>query len=101
MLITKRISKLIADALSITYHSINIAMRVTINPIINITVHNIIMQFYCECTIRLTSFKLRRKHFERWNMVSHHYFCFSTTVTNRFFYKIQTALMLFIELSRS
>lgn len=64
MFIGKYISQLIRQALCVTYPCINIIMRVTVYPIVDAAVCDIVLQLYCECSVCLAALKLGVKHTE-------------------------------------
>ena len=51
VLVLENISQLIAYTLGITNSSVNVPMRMTIDPVINPAICNEVAQLGCECTI--------------------------------------------------
>lgn len=97
VLILEDISQLITDTLGITNRSVNIPVRMTIDPVINLTICNEVSQLRCEGTIDRTTLKLFRHKSKRWNMMCGYNNVFSLALGNCLLYEIKAFQMLFIE----
>lgn len=64
MFIGEYISQLVREALSVAYLGINISMRVSVYPIVNAAVSDIVLQFYGERPVCLAALKLGVEHTE-------------------------------------
>ena len=71
MLVMKDISQLIRHTLSIADFDIHIVVRMTIYPVINAAILDIVFQFHCKGSVGLAIGKLGALHLEGWYMVSY------------------------------
>ena len=98
MLPMRYIAQLIGHNSSIAYLCINITMRVTVNPVINSTVGNIIAQFHGKGTIDGTATKLCRRAKSSWHVMRKHNSRFGFASHNGLLNKLQASLMLSVEI---
>ena len=69
MLIREHIAQLVGQALGVAYHGIDVGVRVSVYPIVNVAVDDIVLQFYGERSVCLAALKLGMDHTERWHMM--------------------------------
>ena len=69
MLIGEDIAQLVGQALGVAYPGINVGVRVSVYPILNAAVGDIVLQFYSERSVCLAALKLGVEHTERWHMM--------------------------------
>lgn len=68
----KNIPQLVRYAFCVANLNIYIIVGVSIYPVIDATVLDVILQFHHECTVGMAADKLRTLHLEGgWNMVAH------------------------------
>gem|GEM_PF-2658885 len=66
----KNIPKLIAQTFCLPDHLVDVTMAMSIDPIVYITILNIVRKLDCKCTIDRAALKFRRHQLIRRNMVS-------------------------------
>ena len=93
MLVAMNIAQLITNDLGLSYYSIDIRMRMAIDPSIDATISNEVAQLCCKCTIQRRILMLWRHNGQSWKMMSNHNNMFSFTLFNSLLYKLQTFLM--------
>ena len=69
MLIREHIAQLVGQALGVAYLGIDVGVRVSVYPIVNAAVDDIVLQFYGERPVCLAALKLGVEHTERWHMM--------------------------------
>ena len=69
MLIREHIAQLVGQALGVAYPGIDVGVRVSVYPIVNAAVGDIVLQFYGERSVCLAALKLGVEHTERWHMM--------------------------------
>ena len=69
MLIGEDIAQLVGQALGIAYPDIDVGVRVSVYPIVNAAVGDVVLQFYGESPVCLAALKLGVEHTERWHMM--------------------------------
>lgn len=97
MFVFKNIPHLIANDLCSVYLSINVGMRMPINPCVNATVGNKPTQFSCKSTIQHRTLMVRGDDLQCWKMMSHRHNVFRSTFCQTLFDKIQTETVHLIE----
>ena len=69
MLVGEDIAQLIGQALGVAYPDIDVCVRVSVYPIVNAAVGDIVLQFYGERPVCLATLKLGVEHTERRHMM--------------------------------
>ena len=69
MLVGEDIAQLIGQALGVAYPGIDVGVRVSVYPIVNVAVGDIVLQFYGESPVCLAALKLGMEHMERRHMM--------------------------------
>ena len=69
MLVGEDIAQLIGQALGVAYPDIDVCVRVSVYPIVNAAVGDIVLQFYGESPVCLAALKLGMEHTERRHMM--------------------------------
>ena len=69
MLVGEDIAQLVGQALGVAYPGIDVGVRVSVYPIVNAAVGDIVLQFYGESPVCLAALKLGVEHTERWHMM--------------------------------
>ena len=69
MLVGEDIAQLIGQALGVAYPDIDVCVRVSVYPIVNAAVGDIVLQFYGESPVCLAALKLWVEHTERRHMM--------------------------------
>ena len=69
MLVGKDIAQLVGQALGVAYPGIDVGVRVSVYPIVNAAVGDIVLQFYGERSVCLAALKLGVEHTERRHMM--------------------------------
>ena len=69
MLIREHIAQLVGQALGVAYHGIDVGVRMSVYPIVNAAVGDIVLQFYGERPVCLAALKLGVEHTERRHMM--------------------------------
>ena len=69
MLVGEDIAQLVGQALDIAYPDIDVGVRVSVYPIVNAAVGDIVLQFYGERPVCLAALKLGVEHTERRHMM--------------------------------
>ena len=71
MLPMKYIPQLIGHTFGIAYLDIHVIVGVTIYPVIDVAVLDVVLQFNCKGSVSLAFGKLGALHLERWNMMGY------------------------------
>ena len=69
MLIREHIAQLVGQALGVAYHGIDVGVRMSVYPIVNAAVGDIVLQFDGESPVCLAALKLGVEHTERRHMM--------------------------------
>ena len=69
MLVGEYIAQLVGQALGVAYPGIDVGVRVSVYPIVNAAIGDIVLQFYSESPVCLAALKLGVEHTERWYMM--------------------------------
>ena len=69
MLVGEDIAQLVGQALGVAYPGIDVGVRVSVYPIVNAAVGDIVLQFYSERPVCLAALKLGVKHTKRRHMM--------------------------------
>ena len=69
MLVGEDIAQLVGQALGIAYPDIDVGVRVSVYPIVNVAVDDIVLQFDGERPVCLAALELGVEHTERWHMM--------------------------------
>ena len=69
MLVGEYIAQLVGQALGVAYPSIDVGVRVSVYPIVNAAIGDIVLQFYSESPVCLAALKLGVEHTERRHMM--------------------------------
>ena len=69
MLVGEDIAQLVGQALGIAYPDIDVGVRVSVYPIVNAAVGDIVLQFDGERPVCLAALELGVEHTERWHMM--------------------------------
>ena len=69
MLVGEDIAQLVGKALGVAYPGIDVGVRVSVYPIVNAAVGDIVLQFYGERPVCLAALKLGVEHTERRHMM--------------------------------
>lgn len=59
MLSGEHISQLIGDTLCLANHSVNVPVRMPVNPVVGSTIHNKVILLRRECAVNTTSLEVR------------------------------------------
>ena len=98
MLIGEHIAQLVRQTLSVAYPGIDIGVRVSVYPIVNSTVFDIVVQFYGERPVCLAALKLGVEHTERRHMMGDDNLMSRLRLCHSLLDECETSLMLCIEL---
>ena len=98
MLVGEDIAQLIGQALGVAYPDIDVCVRVSVYPIVNAAVGDIVLQFYGERSVCLAALKLGVEHTERWHMMCDDNLMGCLRMCHSFFDEREASLMLGIEL---
>ena len=69
MLVGEDITQLVGKALGVAYPEIDVGVGVSVYPIVNVAVEDIVLQFYGERSVCLAAMKLGVEHTERRHMM--------------------------------
>ena len=69
MLVGEDIAQLVGQALGVAYPGIDVGVRVSVYPIVNAAVGDIVLQFYSECPVCLAALKFGMEHTKRRHMM--------------------------------
>ena len=69
MLVGEYIAQLVGQALGVAYPGIDVCVRVSVYPIVNAAIGDIVLQFYSESPVYLAALKLGMEHTERRHMM--------------------------------
>lgn len=69
MLVGEYIAQLVGQALGVAYPGIDVGVRVSVYPIVNAAVGDVVLQFYSESPVCLAALKLWVEHTERRHMM--------------------------------
>ena len=69
MLVGEYIAQLVGQALGVAYPGIDVGVRVSVYPIVNAAIGDIVLQFYSESPVCLAALKLGVEHTERRHMM--------------------------------
>ena len=69
MLVGEDIAQLVGQALGVAYPGIDVCVRVSVYPIVNAAVGDIVLQFHGERPVCFAALKLGVEHTERWHMM--------------------------------
>ena len=98
MLVGEDIAQLVGQALGVAYPGIDVGVRVSVYPIVNAAVGDIVLQFYGERSVCLAALKLGVEHTERWHMMCDDNLMGSLRMCHGLLDKGEATLMLGIEL---
>ena len=98
MLIGEDIAQLVGQALGVAYPGINVGVRVSVYPILNAAVGDIVLQFYGESPVCLAALKLGVEHTERRHMMGNDNLMGSLRMFHSLLDEREASLMLDIEL---
>ena len=98
MLIGEDIAQLVGQALGVAYPYINVIVRVSVYPIVNAAVGDIVLQFDGERPVCLAALKLGMEHTERRHMMGDDNLMGCLRMYHSFLDERETTLMLGIEL---
>ena len=98
MLVGEDIAQLIGQALGVAYPDIDVCVRVSVYPIVNAAVGDIVLQFYGERPVCLTALKLGVEHTERRHMMCDDNLMGCLRMCHSFLDEREATLMLGIEL---
>lgn len=98
MLVGEDIAQLVGKALGVAYPGIDVGVRVSVYPIVNAAVGDIVLQFYGERSVCLAALKLGVEHTERRHMMGDDNLMGSLRMCYRILDEREASLMLDIEL---
>ena len=98
MLVGEYIAQLVGQALGVAYPGIDVGVRVSVYPIVNAAVGDIVLQFYGESPVCLAALKLGMEHTERGHMMGNDNLMGCLRMCHSFFDEREASLMLGIEL---
>ena len=98
MLVGEDIAQLVGQALGIAYPDIDVGVRVSVYPIVNAAVGDIVLQFHSERSVCLAALKLRVEHTERRYMMGDDNLMGGLRMHQSLFDEREASLMLSIEL---
>ena len=98
MLVGEDIAQLVGQALGVAYPGIDVGVRVSVYPIVNAAVGDIVLQFYSECPVCLAALKLGMEHTERRHMMGNDNLMGSLRMFHSLLDEREASLMLDIEL---
>ena len=98
MLVGENIAQLVGQALGVAYPDIDVCVRVSVYPIVNAAVGDIVLQFYGERPICLAALKLGVEHTERRHMMGYDNLMGCLRMCHGLLDKGEATLMLSIEL---
>ena len=98
MLVGEYIAQLVGQALGVAYPGIDVGVRVSVYPIVNAAVGDIVLQFYSESPVCLAALKLRVEHTERRHMMGDDNLMGSLRMCYSILDECEASLMLGIEL---
>ena len=98
MLIREHIAQLVGQALGVAYPGIDVCVRVSVYPIVNVAIGDIVLQFYSESPVCLAALKLGMEHTERRHMMGNDNLMGSLRMCHSLLDERETLLMLDIEL---
>ena len=98
MLIGEHIAQLVRQTLSVAYPGIDIGVRVSVYPIVNAAVCDIVVQFYGKRPVCLAALKLGVEHTERRHMMGNDNLMGSLRMFHSLLDEREASLMLDIEL---
>ena len=91
------IAKLVADAAGCANGLVDVTVGVTIYPVVNAAVSDVVGQFYGERSIDPAAAELRRHQLEGGHMVGDDHLMFGLTFCHRPFDEIEATLMLLVK----
>ena len=98
MFIREHIAQLVGQALGVANPIIDVCVRVSVYPIVNAAVGDIVLQFYGERPVCLAALKLGVEHTERWHMMCNDNLMGCLRMCHSFLDEREATLMLGIEL---
>ena len=98
MLVGEDIAQLVGQALGVAYPGIDVGVRVSVYPIVNAAVGDIVLQFYGERSVCLAALKLGVEHTERRYMMGDDNLMGCLRMCHGLLDERETSLMLGIEL---
>ena len=98
MLIREHIAQLVGQALGVAYHGIDVGVRMSVYPIVNAAVGDIVLQFDGESPVCLAALKLGVEHTERRHMMGDDNLMGGLRTCHGILDKGEATLMLSIEL---
>ena len=98
MLVGEDIAQLVGQALGIAYPDIDVGVRVSVYPIVNAAVGDIVLQFDGESPVCLAALELGVEHTERWHMMGDDNLMGGLRMHQSLFDEREASLMLSIEL---
>ena len=98
MLIREHIAQLVGQALGVAYHGIDVGVRMSVYPIVNAAVGDIVLQFDGESPVCLAALKLGVEHTERRHMMGDDNLMGSLRMCYSILDEREASLMLDIEL---
>ena len=98
MLIGEDIAQLVGQALGVAYHGIDVGVRMSVYPIVNAAVGDIVLQFDSESPVCLAALKLGVEHTERRHMMGNDNLMGCLRMCHSLLDEREASLMLDIEL---
>ena len=98
MFVRENIAQLVGQALGVAYPGIDVGVRVSVYPIVNAAVGDIVLQFYGERPVCLAALKLGVDHTERRYMMGDDNLMGCLRMCHGLLDERETSLMLGIEL---
>lgn len=98
MLVGEYIAQLVGQALGVAYPGIDVCVRVSVYPIVNAAIGDIVLQFDGERPVCLAALKLGMEHTERWHMMCDDNLMSSLRMCHSVLDEREATLMLGIEL---
>ena len=98
MLIGEDIAQLVGKALGVAYPGIDVGVRVSVYPIVNAAVGDVVLQFYGESPVCLAALKLGVEHTKRRHMMGDNNLMSCLRMCHSILDEREASLMLGIEL---
>ena len=98
MLVGEDIAQLVGQALGVAYPGIDVGVRVSVYPIVNAAVGDIVLQFYGESPVCLAALKLGVEHTKRRHMMGDNNLMSCLRMCHSILDEREASLMLGIEL---
>ena len=98
MLVGEYIAQLVGQALGVAYPGIDVGVRVSVYPIVNAAIGDVVLQFYSESPVCLAALKLGMEHTERRHMMGDDHLMGCLRMCHSFLDEREATPMLSIEL---